>query len=174
MAIARDPADLSQEGKREFGIGNYASALDRFRQAAERYTALGDAANRAEQMNNVGVTLLQLGRPGEALAAVEGTEAEFATAGDSRRQGMAVNNQAAALEALSRPNEAIAAYERAAQILGQAGEGALQSEALKAAAAIDLRRLRLARSGASMLGALIANPNPNLLERLLKALLRHV
>lgn len=174
MATALDPVNLDKEAKREFGIGSYASALEKFRRAAEGYAALGDSANRAEQMNNVGVTLLQLGKPREALAAVEGTEAVFEKAGDFRRQGIAVNNRAAALEALNRPNEASAAYERAAQLLGQAGEGALQSDALKAAAAIDLRHLRVARSGANMLGALTSNPHPNLLERLLKALLRHV
>ena len=69
-----------------------------------------------------------------------GTDAVFAQQGDLRRQGMALNNQGAALEALHRPDEAIASYEKSAQILGEAGEGALQTQALKAAAAIDLRR----------------------------------
>jgi tetratricopeptide (TPR) repeat protein len=174
MGSTRDPADLSKDGKRDFGAGNYAAALEEFRQSAEGYAALGDAVNRAEQMNNVGVTLLQLGRAREALDAVNGTEAVFATAGDSRRQGIAMNTQAAALEALNRPDEAIAAYEGAAKMLGEAREGGLQSEALKAAAAIDLRRLRLASSGSRMLGALTSKPKPNVLERALKALLRHV
>jgi tetratricopeptide (TPR) repeat protein len=174
MSGTRDPETLSQHGKRDFGVGNYASALEQFRQAADAYAALGDDASRAEQINNAAVTLLQLGRARESLEAAQGTETVFAAAGDSRREGIAMNNQAAALEALGRADQAIAAYERAAQLLGEAGERGLQSEALKAAAAIDLRRGRVASSGSRMLGALASNPRPNLLERILKALLRHV
>ncbi len=85
-----------------------------------------------------------------------------------------MNNQAAALEALGRAAEAIAAYERAAQLLAGAGEPALQTEALKAAAAIDLRRGRVTSSGFRMLSALSSNPRPNLVERVLKAILRRI
>jgi hypothetical protein len=85
-----------------------------------------------------------------------------------------LNNQAAALEAMHRADEAIACYEKAAQLLGESGEAELQSQALKAAAAVDLRRGRVASSGLKMLGALGSNPNPNLLERVLRALLRRM
>lgn len=174
MSITRDPADLGQEGKRDFGVGNFASALEKFRLAASAYAEIGDAPNQAEQMNNVGVTLLQLGRAREALDAVSGTDETFAAAGDSRRQGIALNNQAAALDALDDLDEATRLYERAARMLGDAGERGMQSEAMKAAAAIDMRRGRIASSGSRMLGALVTNPKPNMLERVLKALLRRV
>lgn len=172
MASTNDPSTLGQSGQRDFEAGEYASALEKFRRAAQAYAASGDRANEAEQLNNVGVTLLQLGRAQEALETVTGTELVFAQQGDSRRHGIALNNQAAALEALRRPDDAIAAYERSAHMLGEAGEGALQTEALKAAAAIDLRRGRVASSGSKMLSALSSNPHPSLLERALKAVLR--
>jgi tetratricopeptide (TPR) repeat protein len=174
MSSTRDPAILAEEAKREFGIGNYPAALEKFRQAADRYTELGDAANHAEQMNNVGVTLLQMGKAREALDAVDGTESVFAAAGDVRRQGIALNNQAAARDALGELDAATELYGRAARMLGDAGERGMQSEALKAAAAIDLRRGRIASASAGMLGSLVSNPKPNLLERVLKALLRRV
>lgn len=174
MANTNDPSALAEQGKRDFAVGSYSAALEKFRGAADAYAAQGDRLNQAEQLNNTGVTLLQLGRAREALDAVTGTDAVFAGQGDLRRQGIAMNNQAAALEALHRPDEALAAYERAAQLLGGAGEKGLQSEALKAAAAADLRRGRVASSASRMLGSLISKPEPNLLERVLKSLLRHI
>ncbi len=174
MAETRDPLDLSRQGKLDFEAGRYTAALENFRRAADDYASKDDQANQAEQVNNVAVTLLQLGRAQEALDALTGTEAIPALQGDSRRQGIAMNNQAAALEALGRAVEAIAAYERAAQLLADAGERGLQTEALKAAAAIDLRRGRLTSSGFRMLSALSSNPKPNLLERVLKAVLRRM
>ena len=161
MSHTNEPSALGQGGKQDFEAGEYGAALEKFRRAAEDYAAKGDRANEAEQLSNVSVTLLQLGRAQEALEAVTGSEAVFAQQGDSRRQGIAMNNQAAALEALRRPDDAIAAYEKSAQLLGEAGEGALQTEALKAAAAIYLRRGRVASSGSKMLEALSANPHPN-------------
>jgi tetratricopeptide (TPR) repeat protein len=174
MESPSDPAILGDQGKRDFAAGDYATALDKFRRAADGYAALDDPANQAEQMNNVGVTLLQLARAQEAFDAVTGTEVVFAAQGDLKRQAIAMNNQAAALEALHRSEEAVTTYDKAAKLLGEAGEAGLQSEALKAAAAVDLRRGRVSSSGSSMLGAMISNPNPNLLERMLRALLRRI
>ena len=172
MLESLDTESPEQRGKRDFAAGRYTSALENFRQAAMAYAAAGDHANQAEQRNNVGVTLLELGKPAEALESVAGTEDIFAANGDVRRQGIAINNRAAALEALHRPDEAIAAYEQAASLLGAAGERGLQTEALKAAAAVELRRGRLGSSGSKMLGALLSNPHPGVLDRVLRALLR--
>ena len=172
MADTLDPESLSQKGKRDFAAGRYPSALENFRQAALGYAAVGDPGNQAEQLNNVGVTLLELGKPADALESVTGTEEIFAAQGDTPRQGIAINNRAAALEGLHRPEEAIAAYEQAAALLGAAGERGLQTEALKAAAGMELKRGHLSRSGSKMLGALFSNPHPTLLDRVLRALLR--
>ena len=174
MPTKRDLESIAQAGEREFAAGHFTTALEKFHQAADGYAALHDEAGRAEQMNNMSVTLLQLGRAQDALEAVSGTELVFAAEGDVRRQAIAMNNRAAALGALRRPDDAIKAYDAAAELLGQAGEGGLQSEALKAAAAIDLRRGRVASSGSKMLWALTSNPRPNLLERVLKGLLRRI
>lgn len=174
MTMTSEPAALGERGKRDFQAGDYGAALKAFRGAAEGYAERNDLTNQAEQLNNAGAALLQLGRPREALETVAGTESVFEAQRDSRRQGIAMNNQAAALEALHRADDAIAAYEKAAQLLSEAGERGLQTEALKAAAALDLRRGRVASSGTKMLGALGSNPNPSLLDRVLKALLRLV
>jgi hypothetical protein len=85
---------------------------------------------------------------------------------------MAINNQAAALEALHRWDEALLAYERAAQLLAEAGDGELRSLALKSAAAMQLRRGKIAESGLRMIGVLEARDRPSIFERILRALLR--
>jgi hypothetical protein len=87
---------------------------------------------------------------------------------------MSLNNLAAALQDLNRLDEALSTYERSAALLGDAGEGELRGVALKAAAAIQLRRGRLRDSGLNMLGALGSGPKPTFLERVLKSLLRRL
>jgi tetratricopeptide (TPR) repeat protein len=171
------PAELEQSvqaGKRAFESGRYPEAADRFRAAAEEYSALGRAADAAEQSSNLSVTLLKLGRAREALAAAIGTDEIFAAAGDVRRQGIALNNQAAAYEQLGSAEEALSAYERSSELLGKAGENGLRQEVLKAAAALQLRRGRLGDSGIRMIGVLEAKEHPSLFERILKFALRVV
>ena len=172
MATPPDLTQLAEQGKRDFEGGRYAAAADVFRSAAQGYADLGDQLNLAEQKNNLSVTLLKLRRPQESLAAVEGTDEVFAAAGDTRRQGMAWNNRAAALQDLNLLDDALAAYERAAQLLGEAGEGELRGIALKAAAALQLRRGRITESGLKMLGAMGSGMKPTWLERLLRWILR--
>ena len=62
MPHTTDPSALSQGGKRAFELGDYAAALEQFRSAAEGFATVGDPTSQAEQLNNVGVTLLELGR----------------------------------------------------------------------------------------------------------------
>jgi tetratricopeptide (TPR) repeat protein len=172
MMAASNLDELAEQGKREFAAARYEAAVERFRLAAEGFAEINDELNAAEQMNNLSVALLKLGRPQDALNAVLRTDEVFAGTGDVRRQGMAVNNQAAALQGLERIEEALAAYERSASLLQEAGEGELRAVVLKAAAAIQLRRGKIAESGMRMIGALEARKKPSLFERLLKLLLR--
>jgi tetratricopeptide (TPR) repeat protein len=172
MPTPSEMNSLGEQGKRDFESGRYDSAADRFRQSALLYAEAGDRLNAAEQRNNLSVTLLKLRRPQDALDEVAGTDEIFAAAGDKRRQGMALNNRAAALQDLHRDDEALAAYEQAAQWLGEAGEAGLRGEVLKAAAALQLRRGKVAESGMRMLDALGSSLKPNWLERALKSLLR--
>ena len=85
---------------------------------------------------------------------------------------MALGNQAAALEALKRLDEALPLYERAAELFDQAGEKDMRSLVLKSVAAIRLKQGKLSDAGMEMLGSLGAVEKPNLLQRILKFILR--
>jgi tetratricopeptide (TPR) repeat protein len=172
MVTESKPEKSAKEGKLLFEAGRYESAAELFRAAADGYTALRDQANAAEQKNNLSVTLLKMDRAQEALDSAIGTDEVFARLKDLRRQGIAVNNQAAALESLRRFDDALAAYEHSAQLLAEAGEGELRSMALKAAAAIQLRRGKVTESGLRMIGVLEAREHPSLFQRILKFVLR--
>jgi tetratricopeptide (TPR) repeat protein len=172
MVSKSEPSNSAEEGKLAFEAGRYVSAAESFRAAANGYAALQDPGNTAEQKNNLSVALLKMGRAQEALDSALGTDEVFARLKDIRRQGIAVNNQAAALENLRRFDEALAAYERSARLLAQAGEGELRSLALKAAAAMQLRRGKVTESGMRMIGVLEAREHPSLFQRILKFLLR--
>jgi len=97
MAVL-NPIALAEDGKNEYGKGNFVAAADLFWQAAQSYKSAKDELNAAEMMNNQSVALLQAGKAREALQATEGTEEIFQKAGDIKRQGIAVSNRAAALE----------------------------------------------------------------------------
>jgi tetratricopeptide (TPR) repeat protein len=172
MTTQSDAEKLAEDGKSAFQAGRYESAVASFNAAAQNYALLGDRVSEAEQRNNVSVALLKMRRPQEALEAARGTDEVFAGAGDIRRQGMAFNNQAAALDSLGRWDEALAAYERSAGLLAVAGDGELRSLALKAAAAMQFRRGKIAESGVRMIGVLEARDRPSAFERILKFLLR--
>ena len=68
------PTSLADEGKQEYGKGNYLAAADLFSQAAQAYTSAQDELNAAEMKNNQSVALLQAGKAKEALQATDGTE----------------------------------------------------------------------------------------------------
>ncbi len=174
MTTPADLQKLAETGKRAFEAGEYESAAGAFASAANGYASLNDEVNAAEMKNNLSVALLQAGKAREALDAVLGTEQIFARARDLKRQGMAVGNQAAAFESLQRFDEALTAYERSAQFFAEAGEGDLRAMVLKSAAALKLKRGRVAESAFKMIGSLEAKQKPSLFERLLKFLLRFV
>jgi len=174
MATESELQQLSRDGKSAFEAGNYESAAGMFQRAAEGHLALKDEVSAAEMKNNLSVALLKLGRSREALEAAAGTEQIFAGAHDRKRQAMAIGNQAAALEALQRFDDALAAYERSAGLFAEAGEGDLRSMVLKSAAAIKLRRGKVAESAFKMIGSLEAKDKPSVFDRILKFLLRLV
>jgi tetratricopeptide (TPR) repeat protein len=172
MSTESELQELAQNGKLAFEAGNYESAAGKFEGAAAGYISLKDEVSAAEMKNNLSVTLLKMDRAQEALDAVLGTDGIFAGAHDLKRQGMALGNQAAALEALKRFDEALDAYERSAQLFADAGEGDLRSMVLKSAAAIKLKRGKVAESAFKMIGSLEAKDKPSLFDRILKFLLR--
>jgi hypothetical protein len=87
---------------------------------------------------------------------------------------MAVGNRAAALEVLKRWDDAFAAYEQSAALFAEAGEGDLRAMVLQSAAAIKLRRGKVADSAFKMIGSLEAKQKPSIFERVLKSLLHFV
>jgi tetratricopeptide (TPR) repeat protein len=111
-----NPLILAEDGKKEYGKGNFKAAAELFAQAAQAYASLQDALNAAEMKNNESVALLQAGKAKESLRATDGTEEVFQKAGDIKRQGIAVSNRAAALEGLKKWQEALAEYDRAASL----------------------------------------------------------
>ncbi|MBI4762719.1 MAG: hypothetical protein ACOYYF_01720 [Chloroflexota bacterium] len=162
------PLQLAEQGKEEYGKGNYDTAARLFAQAAQVYASVQDELNAAEMKNNQSVALLQAGKAQEALEATDGTESIFQKAGDLKRQGIAVSNRAAALEALKKVDEALAEYERAAQLLEQAGEGDMHSIVRKAAANLNLKRGRITAAQMDVYDSLRLVEKPNLTQRILK------
>jgi tetratricopeptide (TPR) repeat protein len=170
--MTTEPSLLAEQGKQAFSAGKFARAAEIFSEAATGYSAVNDALNAAEMKNNQCVALSKIGKAQEALQAITGTDKVFEEAGDVRRQGMALGNQAEALESLGRLDEALAAYERSAALLAEAGESELRAIVLQAIAALKLRRGKMMDAAFSMIGSIETAPKPNLLQRLLRFLLR--
>lgn len=167
-----NPITLAENGKNEYGKGNFKAAAGLFAQAAQAYTSLKDELNAAEMKNNESVAWLQAGRAKEALHATDGTEALFEKAGDLKRQGIAVSNRAAALEGLKKWQEALQEYDRAASLLEQAGEGDMHSVVRKAMANLNLKRGRINDSQMDVYDSLRLVEKPSFTQRIMKFLMR--
>ena len=171
MAVL-NPITLAEDGKNEYGKGNFLGAADLFGQAAQSYRSAKDELNAAEMLNNQSVALLQAGKAREALQATEGTEEIFQKAGDIKRQGIAVSNRAAALEGLKKWKEALAEYERAASLFEQIGEGDMHSIVRKASANINLKRGHLTDSQMDVYDLLRLVEKPTFTQRIMKFLMK--
>jgi tetratricopeptide (TPR) repeat protein len=171
MAVL-NPITLAEDGKNEYGRGNFLAAADLFWQAAQSYRSAKDELNAAEMMNNQSVALLQAGKAREALQATEGTEEIFQKAGDTKRQGIAVSNRAAALEGLKKWKEALTEYERAALLFEQIGEGDMHSIVRKASANINLKRGHLTDSQMDVYDSLRLVEKPTFTQRIMKFLMK--
>lgn len=170
--MEKEPHQLAEEGKRAFAAGRYAEAVAAFREASCGFSLGRDGLHAAEMDNNLSVALLKDNHPQQALDAAAGTDKIFESAGDTIRQAMALSNQAAALEALKRLDEALPLYEHAAELFDQSGEKDMRSMVLKSIAAIRLKQGKLEAAGIEMLGSLGAVEKPNLLQRILRFILR--
>ncbi|MGE5250500.1 MAG: hypothetical protein ACM3QS_09835 [Bacteroidota bacterium] len=166
------PGSLAAQGKRLYERSEYDQAAALFRRAAQEYAQDGEALLAAEMSNNLSVSLLQAGKPKEALEAARGTDEVFAAGLDIKRQAMALGNQAAALEGLRRFDEALEMYQRSAVLFEQAGEGDMLSLVKKSIAAIHLKRGRVSDSAFNMVGSVEAKSRPSLFERILRFILR--
>ncbi len=163
--------DLTSQGEKAYKAGQYAQAADHYAEAMRMFTAAGDHLKAAEMANNRSVALLQAGRPEEAFAAAEGTDAVFAQAGDTYRQALSIGNQAAALEALDRPEEALKHYWECSNLLKQIGEKEYRATVLKSISALQIRTGHQFEALASMDAALENQKKLSVQERFLKKLL---
>lgn len=170
--MEKEPQQLAEEGKHAFTAGRYAEAARLFSEASHGFALGGDGLHAAEMDNNYSVALLKDNHPLQALEAAAGTDKIFESFTDTKKQAMALGNQAAALESLKRLDEALLIYERAAGLFEQSGDGELRALVLKSMAAIRLKQGKLNQAGMEMLGSLGAVEKPNLLQRILKFLLR--
>lgn len=167
-----NPLTLAENGKTEYGKGNFKAAAGLFAQAAQTYTSMRDELNAAEMRNNESVAWLQAGKAKEALQATDGTEDVFLKAGDVKRQGIAVSNRAAALEGLKKWQESLAEYERAASLFEQCGEGDMHSIVRKAAANLNLKRGRINDSQMDIYDSLRLVEKPTLTQRIMKFMMK--
>lgn len=167
-----NPIALAEDGKTEYGKGNFRAAAGLFAQAAQAYASAQDELNAAEMKNNESVAWLQAGKAKEALQATEGTEEIFLKAGDLKRQGIAVSNRAAALEGLKKWRDALAEYDRAASLLEEAGEGDMHSIVRKAAANLNLKRGQIEASQMDVYDSLRLVEKPSFTQRIMKFLMR--
>lgn len=166
------PQDLKKQAENAYGSKQYQKAAGLFKDAAAGYTAAGDILNAAEMASNRSVALLQAGDAKGALEAVQGVSRVFELAGDARRQAMALGNEAAALEATRQSKAAIEKYEQCAALLKQIGDLETRTLVMKNISQIQLRQGRQLEAMATMDAALNNRKKLNLIERLLKWLLK--
>lgn len=165
-------SQLSEQGINAFQSRSYEEAADLFQQAADAYQKDDKPLDAAEALNNLSVVLVKLKRAEEALAAVDGTEKLFEEAGDIKRRAMALGNKAAALEKLGNTKEAIALYEEAVKLFHEIGEEDMKTAALQAISDIKLLKGNFSGTALDAVDALISNPNPNFMQKILKFILR--
>jgi tetratricopeptide (TPR) repeat protein len=163
---------LAEEALENFRRDQLDAALDGFRAAEALYAEDGQPVRRAEMANNIAVTLIQLNRPQEALAALSGTAELFAEAGEQRLQAQAIGNEASVYEALDVPAKAIALYQRSLSIFDELGDSDARSYTLQALSRMQLKSGQAFQALDSMQAALDARPKRGLIGRMVQNLLR--
>jgi len=163
---------LAEEALEHFREGQLSQALEAFQEAASLYASDGQSVRAAEMANNISVTLIQLDRPQEALAALAGTAEVFSEAGEQRLQGQALGNEAAAQEALGETEAAIELYRRALDVFEEADDGEARSYTLQALSRLQLKSGQAIEALNSMQSALDARPRRGLVGRMVQRLLR--
>jgi tetratricopeptide (TPR) repeat protein len=152
--------------------GRWDAAALAFSRARQAYLERGQALKAAEAANNLSVTLLQAGKPEQALEAVRGTPEAFLSASETRLAAQAYGNLGAALEACGRLNEAEAAYRRSIDLLDESGDVQGRAMCLQSLSRVLLRQGKPIEALGSMQSGLEAEARPSLTKRLLRRLLR--
>jgi tetratricopeptide (TPR) repeat protein len=166
------PAQLKEEGLALFNQGAYADALGRFEAAAVAYEGAGEAAERAEMLNNMGVVYRVQGNWQAAAEALTQAERAFAEAGDKNRQGQALGNQGDLYASRGEREQAARCYSDAAALFAETKDGEKQSMVLRALSLLRLRQRRIFEAISYMEQSGRVHPRPGLGQRLLGFLIR--
>jgi len=167
-----DAKQLAEEGQAAYKKGEYLSAAQLFKAAADGYLSEGNELEAAEMANNCSVAYLK-GRDAEsALQIAMNTDQVFAARGDRLRQALAIGNQGAAWEGLRQLDKAVAAYTQCAELLEQVGESELRALVMQSLSAIQLRKGQYMEAYATMGQGVMGIKNPNLTQKILKSLMK--
>jgi tetratricopeptide (TPR) repeat protein len=171
IADGSDAHRTEEEALAAFRRGALTEAIAGFTAAREAYSSLEDPLKAAEMANNLSVTLLQAGRPGDALAAVSRTPEVFLQAGDEPRAAQAFGNLASAQDA-SHIRGAAESYRRAAELFRRLGDRESLSLIQRNLSAMQLREGKPLEAVVSMQQAIEGAPARGLRGRFLRWLLR--
>ena len=165
---------LKMQGLDAFYARDYTKAITLLHEAVADFSQSGDEGGAAEAANNLSVVALQAGDARAALEAADGTDQVFARLGDIHRQATALGNQAAAIEALGNAREAAQKYEQSARLFEQVGNNENRAVVLQALSQLQFKNGAVFDSMISMHDALRSKKKLNLIERILRSLLRIV
>ena len=167
-----DAKQLADEGQAAYNKGEYISAAELYKAAADSYFLAGNKLVAAEMSNNCSVAYLKGGEAESALQAAMNTDQIFQAQGDKLREALALGNQAAAWEGLKQLDKAVAAYTKSAQLLEEVGESELRAYVMQSLSAIQLRKGQYLEAYATMGQGVMGIKKPNLTQRILKSLMK--
>lgn len=150
---------------------NFKAAAQAFSDCITLLDESKDILSAAEMRNNLSVVLLELKKPEEALAALNGTDQVFASANDQKRQAMALGNTAAALQALGKLSEALSTYEASAELFKGTDEKEMRALTLKKISDLQLKTGKQFQALASLEASYDQNEKKSAKEKVLKGFL---
>jgi tetratricopeptide (TPR) repeat protein len=112
---------LNLRGQIELLLANHAAALQAFREAEARASAMGDRRRHAAALEGLGRVALANGYLGEARAFIERSMQLHAEIGDRRGLGVSLVHLADVTRALRRSEEALRHYRRARRVFEDMG-----------------------------------------------------
>ncbi len=164
---------LKEEGLALFRRGMHDEALSKFEAATRSYAEAGDNVGRGEVLNNIGVVQRVRQNWDAAETALEDAIDLFAKAGDDNRRGQALGNLGDFHAFRGNPEEAARYYSEGAELLASSGDHDRQAQLLRALSLLRLRQRRVVEAVMLMEQSLDVRPRLNLLQRLLRILIRN-
>ena len=166
------PPDEEHLGLACYRAGDLEGAIYHFTQARLAYESAGHEQKSCEVRNSLSVTLVQAGRPAQALAAVDGTPQQFDELKDPSNAAKAYGNLASAQEACGDRAAAEASYRLAADRFAALGDLEHHNFTMRALSQLQLRRGQPLQAALSLQAALEDQPNLGLRDRWLLRLLK--